>query len=179
VTTTLSSKEVNGITVEAVQGDITSLEVDAIVNAANNQLWMGAGVAGAIKRRGGGAIEVEAVSKGPIPVGSAVETGAGQLDARYVIHAAVMGPDLSTDIPTVAMTTRSVLDLADRLGLDSIALPLMGTGVGRLDLHQVASTMAGEVVGAAHEGLCAGTRVLLVGYDDAAAEAVRRAVEGI
>ena len=82
--------------VEVVEGDIAALEVDAIANAANDRLWMGAGVAGALKRAGGEEIEREAVAKGPIPVGDAVATGAGRLPARHVIHAAVMGQDLRT-----------------------------------------------------------------------------------
>ena len=66
---------------EVVEGDIAALEVDAVANAANDHLWMGAGVAGALKRAGGEEIEREAVAKGPIPLGSAVETGAGRLEA--------------------------------------------------------------------------------------------------
>src|SRR5438093_1355978 len=81
---------------DVVEGDITALEVDAIANAANDRLWMGAGVAGAIKRAGGEEIEREAVAKGPIPLGSAVETTAGRLRARWVLHGAVMGQDLQT-----------------------------------------------------------------------------------
>ncbi|MEM3087272.1 MAG: macro domain-containing protein [Halobacteria archaeon] len=83
--------------IELFQGDTTALEVDAIVNAANNRLLMGAGVAGAIKRRCGQEIEDEGVRKGPIPVGEAAVTGAGRLKARYVIHAAVMAMDFQTD----------------------------------------------------------------------------------
>src|ERR671924_1880163 len=90
-------RQVQGTTHEVVQGDITEFTVDAIVNAANNHLWMGAGVAGAIKHRGGQIIEDEAVRQGPIPVGEAVVTGGGSLKARYVIHAAAMGPDLVTN----------------------------------------------------------------------------------
>ena len=78
------------IKIEVYKGDITQLEVGAVVNAANNRLWMGDGVAGALKRAGGKEIEAEAVKKGPIPVGEAVATGAGKLKAKYVIHAAVM-----------------------------------------------------------------------------------------
>src|SRR5438309_9078833 len=92
---------------EVVEGDITKLAVDAIANAANDRLWMGSGVAGAIKRAGGEEIEREAMSKGPIPVGTAVATGAGQLQARYVIHGAVMGQDLQTSAGLVRQTTRS------------------------------------------------------------------------
>jgi len=85
------------LSVSVVEGDITLLEVDAIANAANDHLWMGAGVAGAIKRAGGEEIEREAVAKGPIPVGEAVATGAGRLAARCVIHGAVSAQYLRTD----------------------------------------------------------------------------------
>ncbi len=89
-----------------VEGDITALDVDVIVNAANDHLWMGAGVAGAIKRAGGEEIEREAVAQGPIPLGEAVATGAGRLKARHVVHGAVMGQDLSTDASLIERTTR-------------------------------------------------------------------------
>src|SRR4029453_15452351 len=78
------------VTLRMAEGNITALEVDAIANAANNHLWMGSGVAGAIKRAGGEEIEREAVAQGPIEVGDAIATGAGQLPARWVIHGAVM-----------------------------------------------------------------------------------------
>jgi O-acetyl-ADP-ribose deacetylase (regulator of RNase III) len=178
-TVVLLSRELTGVTLQAVKGDITDQRVDAVTNAANNHLWMGAGVAGAIKRRGGTSIEREAVSKGPIPVGTSLVTGGGDLAARYVIHAAVMGPDLRTDLPTVATTTRSVLDLAMSMGLASVAMPLLGTGVGGLDSLEVAVAMAKEVAKMAREGGCADMLVLLVAYDDVAAEAVRQAVEGL
>ncbi len=171
--------QVAGVTVEVVQGDITDLAVDAIINAANDHLWMGSGVAGAIKRRGGVSIEREAVSKGPVPVGSAIATEAGELRAKHVIHAAVMGQDLRTDLSTVAATTRSVLDLAETMSLGSVAMPLLGTGVGGLDLGRVATTMAREVAVVASEGRCTGMRVLLVAYDEDAAMKVRRAVEDL
>jgi O-acetyl-ADP-ribose deacetylase (regulator of RNase III) len=173
----LLSREVGNLTLQAVKGDITDLAVDAITNAANNQLWMGSGVAGAIKRKGGGIIEREAIACGPVPVGTAVATTAGDLPAGKVIHAAVMGPDLRTDIPTVATTTRSVLDLAEEMALGSVAMPLLGTGVGGLDLGEVARSMVGEVSRAAQEGRCARMTVLLVGFDGEAADAVTRAVE--
>ena len=103
------------VTVEICEGDITAADVDAICNAANNHLWMGSGVAGAIKRRGGAAVEREAMAKGPVEVGSAVETTAGDLPYRYVIHGAVMGQDLRTDAESIAQTTQNCLNLADRL----------------------------------------------------------------
>ncbi|MEX2102615.1 MAG: macro domain-containing protein, partial [Gaiellaceae bacterium] len=90
---------------EVVEGDIAALEVDAIANAANNRLWMGSGVAGAIKRAGGEEIERESMAKGPIDIGEAVATGGGSLPAQWVIHGAVMGQDLQTDANLVARTT--------------------------------------------------------------------------
>src|SRR3982751_4177556 len=104
---------------EVVEGDIAALEVDAIANAPNDRLWMGAGVAGALKRAGGEEIEREAVAKGPIPLGDAVATGAGRLKAKHVVHGAVMGQDLRTDGDLVLRTTRSCLALADELGARS------------------------------------------------------------
>ena len=132
-----------------VEGDITQLEVDAVANAANNRLWMGAGVAGAIKRAGGEEIEREAVAKGPIEVGDAVATGAGTLTARLVIHGAVMGQNLRTDAETIARTTARCLEVADELGVASVALPAFGTGVGGFPLDECARIMVRAV--RAHE----------------------------
>jgi O-acetyl-ADP-ribose deacetylase (regulator of RNase III) len=130
---------------EVVDGDIAALEVDAVANAANDHLWMGAGVAGALKRAGGEEIEREAIAKGPIPIGDAVATGAGRLPARWVIHGAVMGQDLRTNADLVEMTTRSVLRVADDLGAESLALPAFGTGVGGFPLDECARLMVGAV----------------------------------
>ena len=126
---------------EVVEGDITALEVDAIANAANNHLWMGAGVAGAIKRAGGEEIEREAVAKGPVSVGDAVATSAGRLKARWVVHGAVMGQDLRTSPDLVERTTRRCLEVADELGARSLALPAFGTGVGGFALGECARIM--------------------------------------
>ena len=131
--------------IEVYEGDITRLELDALVNAANNRLWMGSGVAGALKRAGGKEIEAEAVNKGPIPIGEAVATGAGKLKARYVIHAAVMGQDLQTDAEKIRQATRNSLLRADELGIKSIAFPALGTGVGGFSLSECARIMIGEV----------------------------------
>jgi O-acetyl-ADP-ribose deacetylase (regulator of RNase III) len=117
-------------TLEIASGDITELDVDAIANAANNELWMGAGVAGAIKRVGGEAIEKEAMLQGPIEIGAAIATTGHDLKARWVIHAAVMGPDLRTNANSVAKATYSALGCADRCHARSIAVPAFGTGVG-------------------------------------------------
>ncbi len=130
---------------EVVEGDIASLAVDAVANAANDQLWMGAGVAGALKRAGGEEIERAAMAKGPIPVGEAVATGGGALPARWVIHGAVMGQDLRTNAVLVERTTRSVLRVADELGAESLALPAFGTGVGGFPLEECARLMVAAV----------------------------------
>ena len=132
---------------EFVEGDIAALEVDAVANAANNALWMGAGVAGALKRAGGEEIEREAVAKGPIDVGDAVATGAGRLPARWVIHGAVMGQDLRTSADLIERTTASVLRVADELGAQSLALPAFGTGVGGFPLDECARLMVQTVQG--------------------------------
>jgi O-acetyl-ADP-ribose deacetylase len=134
---------------EVVEGDIAAVEVDAIANAANNALWMGSGVAGAIKRAGGEEIEREAVAEGPIEVGGAVATGAGRLPAKHVIHGAVMGQDLRTDAELVRRTTKSCLELADELECRSLALPAFGTGVGGFPVEDCARIMVAEA--RAHE----------------------------
>jgi O-acetyl-ADP-ribose deacetylase len=126
---------------EVAEGDITVLEVDAIANAANNHLWMGSGVAGAIKRAGGDEIEREAMKLGPIEVGDAVATSAGRLPARWVIHGAVMGQDLQTNADLVRRTTESCLRVADDVGAESLALPAFGTGVGGFPLAECARIM--------------------------------------
>jgi O-acetyl-ADP-ribose deacetylase len=132
------------VQLDVVDADIATLDVDAIANAANDRLWMGAGVAGAIKRAGGEEIEEAAVALGPIPVGEAVATGAGRLPARHVIHGAVMGQDLRTNAELVSRTTRRVLEVADELGAHTVALPAFGTGVGGLPLDECARVMVAE-----------------------------------
>jgi O-acetyl-ADP-ribose deacetylase (regulator of RNase III) len=127
--------------VKIYQGDITAANTDAIVNAANNHLWMGSGVAGAIKRKGGQIIEDEAVAQGPIEVGEAVATTAGDLPHLYVIHAAGMGQDLKTSEEIVYKSCLSSLELADELAMASIAFPAIGTGVGGLSIAACARAM--------------------------------------
>jgi O-acetyl-ADP-ribose deacetylase (regulator of RNase III) len=133
------------VKLEVVEGDIAALDVDAVANAANSELWMGAGVSGALKRAGGDEIEREAMAKGPVEVGEAVATGAGRLPARWVIHGAVMGPDLRTSAELVERTTTSVLRVADDLGARSLALPAFGTGVGGFPLHECGALMVRAV----------------------------------
>jgi O-acetyl-ADP-ribose deacetylase len=153
---------------EVREGDIAAVEADAIANAANNHLWMGAGVAGALKLAGGDAIEQEAMRQGPIEVGSAIVTRAGNLRARYVIHGAVMGQDLRTNADLVRRTTRSCLELADELGCRSLALPAFGTGVGGFPLAECAPVMVEEARVFEPRSLA---RVIFAVFGDAAYEA--------
>ena len=127
------------------RGDITEYEVDAIVNAANSQLSMGAGVAGAIKRKGGTIIEEDAIRQGPIEVGEVVATTAGNLPANYVIHAAVMGSDLRSSPDLMRRATLATLRRAEDLRLHSLALPAFGTGVGRMAPKESADAMVGAL----------------------------------
>lgn len=127
--------------VEVVRGDIVVADTEAIVNAANNNFWMGAGVAGAIKNAGGNVIEEEAIGKGPVMPGEAVYTSAGRLRFKYVIHGAVMGQDLRTSAALIRQTTIACLNIADKLKLDSVALPAFGTGVGKFPLSACAYIM--------------------------------------
>jgi len=150
------------------RGDITDWEVDAIINAANSTLAMGAGVAGAIKRKGGVIIEEEALQQGPVEVGEAVLTTGGNLAATHVIHGAVMGSDLKTDGETIAKTTRSILILAEKHRITSIALPALGTGVGHVPPPISADAMLKEVVAHLKRGPSSLRRVVFVLYlDDA------------
>jgi len=129
-----------------VKGDLALEESDAIVNAANNVLWMGSGVAGAIKKVGGREIEEEAVSKGPIDIGEAILTSSGNLKSKYVIHAAVMGQDLSTDADNIRRALISSLDLAEQEGLNSLSVPAFGTGVGGFSINACADIMIRETI---------------------------------
>jgi O-acetyl-ADP-ribose deacetylase len=160
---------------EVVEGDIAALDVDAVANAANDHLWMGAGVAGALKRAGGEEIEREATAKGPIAVGEAVATGAGRLPARWVIHGAVMGQDLRTNADLVERTTQSVLRVADDLGAESLALPAFGTGVGGFPLDECARLMVRAV--REHEPRTL-HRVVFAVFGDESRHAFAQALEG-
>lgn len=132
--------------VETVIGNIAAEQVDAIVNAANNELWMGSGVAGALLRTGGKEIETEAVVQGPIEVGEAVVTSAGHLQARFVIHAAAMGRSTPATYSSVKLATRSALLLCAERKIRSISFPALGAGIGGLDMAMAAEAMVEEIV---------------------------------
>jgi O-acetyl-ADP-ribose deacetylase (regulator of RNase III) len=124
--------------IEVIEGDITKLEVDAIANAANTQLQHGGGVAGAISRAGGPEVQRESDEKAPIGLGEAVETTAGEMPARWVIHAATMKLGGPTSAEIIRQATTSTLKRADELGAKSLALVAFGTGVGGFPLDEAA-----------------------------------------
>src|SRR5215204_5204116 len=123
---------------EIIDADVTTLEVDAIANAANTQLRHGGGVAGAIARAGGPEVQRESDEKAPIALGEAVETTAGEMPSRWVIHAATMELGGPTSAEIIRRATASTLDRADELGAKSLALVAFGTGVGGFPLEEAA-----------------------------------------
>jgi O-acetyl-ADP-ribose deacetylase (regulator of RNase III) len=161
------------------QGDITTLAADAIVNAANNEGWLGAGVAGAIRRAAGEEVEREAVAQGPWPVGEAVRTGPGRLGGRGVkaiLHAAAMAPGRPASAEAVGSATAAALRLAAAEGLGSVALPALGTGVGGVGLEAAAAAMAAAVREHA-AGRTSVRTVVFALYDQAAVDAFGGALE--
>lgn len=158
---------------EIVEGDITEVEVDAIVNAANEDLQLGSGVAGAIRERGGPSIQEECDRIGHTPVGTAVMTGAGNLRAKQVIHA--VGPRMGEgdEDRKLSSAVRSALALADRYGLRSIALPAISTGTFGFPMDRAARITLTEV----HRYLQGGTkieRVVIVLHGEDAFQTFRR-----
>jgi len=127
------------------QGDLTDADTDAIVNAANNDLMLGGGVAGAIRVKGGPAIQQECDSIGTIPLGEAAITGAGRLRARHVIHAASMRLGEPTSESNLRAATRNSLKRADENSLKTIAFPAIGAGIAGFPIERCAQVMLEEV----------------------------------
>ncbi len=161
--------------VEVLDTDITTLEVDAIANAANTQLIHGGGVAGAISRAAGPELDRESEAKAPIGLGEAVETTAGEMPCRWVIHAATMELGGPTSAEIIGRATASTLVRADAIGATSLALVAFGTGVGGFPLGEAARIEAAELARhlAAGSGL---ERVVFAVRGDEAREAFERAV---
>jgi O-acetyl-ADP-ribose deacetylase (regulator of RNase III) len=128
-----------------LQGDLTEMDVDAIVNAANNDLQLGGGVAGAIRRKGGDSIQRECDAIGSIPVGGAAITGGGKLRARHVIHAASMQLGGATTARALRSSTAHALQIAAERGLRTIAFPAVGTGIAGFPIPECAQIMSREV----------------------------------
>ena len=160
--------------VEVIQADVTTLEVDAIANAANTQLLHGGGVAAAIARAGGPELEDESRAAAPIGLGEAVETTAGDMPARWVIHAATMELGGPTSGEIIARATSSTLAVAERLGARSLALVAFGTGVGGFPLEEAAELMV-EAVKEHDAGSM--ERVVFAVHGDEAERAFAAAVE--
>jgi O-acetyl-ADP-ribose deacetylase len=158
---------------EVQQADVTKLEVDAIANAANTQLAHGGGVAGAISRAGGPEIQRESSAKAPIGLGEAIETSAGDMPARWVIHAATMELGGPTSAEIIEKATRSTLAKAEELGCKSLALVAFGTGVGGFPLDDAARIMVG--VARDHSGGL--ERIVFAVHGDAAERAFRSALD--
>jgi O-acetyl-ADP-ribose deacetylase (regulator of RNase III) len=131
--------------IEVARADITKLAVDAIANAANTELKHGGGVAGAISRAGGSAVQEESDRAAPIGLGEAVETTAGEMPCRWVIHAATMKLGGPTSAEIIREATRSTLRKADQLDARSLALVAFGTGVGGFPLAEAARIEVEEV----------------------------------
>jgi O-acetyl-ADP-ribose deacetylase (regulator of RNase III) len=161
--------------IEVLDVDITTLEVDAIANAANTQLRHGGGVAGAISQAGGPSIQEESDRKAPIALGDAVETGGGDLPARWVIHVATMEMDFVTTADVIRRATAATLWKAEELGARSLALVAFGTGVGGFPVDEAAAIEVDEV----RRHLLSGSRLERVVFavrGDAAREAFEEAL---
>jgi O-acetyl-ADP-ribose deacetylase (regulator of RNase III) len=157
---------------EVIAADVTELDVDAIANAANTELRHGGGVAGAISRAGGPAVQRESDERAPIGLGEAVETTAGEMPARWVIHAATMELGGPTSGEIIEQATRSTLARAEQLGCRSLALVAFGTGVGGFPLDDAARLMVG--VARAHQGDL--ERIVFAVHGDEAERAFREAL---
>src|SRR5271169_416404 len=132
--------------IEILQGDLVAMDTDAIVNAANNDLQLGGGVAGAIRRCGGPQIQKECDEIGPVPIGGAAITTGGNLRARYVIHAASMQLGGETTARALRSSTAHALRIGAEQGLRSIAFPAVGTGIAGFPVPECARIMLREVV---------------------------------
>jgi O-acetyl-ADP-ribose deacetylase len=157
---------------EVEQADVTALEVDAVANAANTELRHGGGVAAAIARAAGPELERESRERAPIGLGEAVETTAGEMPARWVIHAATMELGGPTSAEIIERATRSTLAKAEELGCGSLALVAFGTGVGGFPLEDAARIM----VAAAREHEGSLERIVFAVHGDAAERAFSEAL---
>ena len=164
--------------IEVLDTDITKLEVDAIANAANTQLKHGGGVAGAISRAGGPAIQAESNERAPIGLGEAVQTTGGDLPCRWVIQAATMVLGGPTSAEIIRDATASTLRKADELGARSLALVAFGTGVGGFPLEEAARIEVSEVRRHLDTGQSGLERVVFAVRGDAAVRAFQSALSG-
>ncbi len=171
--------ECNGKVIEVWKGDITSMEIEAIVNPANSLMIMGGGVAGAIRRAAGDEVEREARRFAPVPVGEAVVTSAGRLQPRIkvVIHAPTMErPAMRTTVEKVKKATKAALKTAAEKGIQAVALPAMGAGVGGVPVKDVVEAMLQTIIGhwrSSEKPL----RIVLVAYTDTDLKQFEKAID--
>jgi len=171
-----TEREFRGTKIVVSAGDITKLEVDAIVNPANSQLIMGGGVAGAILRAGGREIQEQAFKKAPVQVGQAVATTAGKLKAECFVHAPTMTrPAIATSLGNVKAATEAALRCAQQARAQSLAFPGLGTGVGGLDPQEAAIVMV-ETMKKVIEAGTPIKRIILVGYNYDMTQAFEKAL---
>jgi O-acetyl-ADP-ribose deacetylase len=160
-----------------LEGDLTEMETDAIVNAANNDLKHGGGVAGAILRKGGRIIQEESDAIGTVPVGGAAVTSGGNLKARYVIHAASMELGGKTTGQNLRSSTAHSLRIAAQMGVKTIAFPAVGTGIAGFPMNECAEIMLAEAAVHLKQGITSVQKIYFVLADGAALktfEAVRQ-----
>lgn len=166
-------------TIHIAQGDLTTYAVDAIVNAANSDLILGGGLAGAIRRKGGPDIQAECNRNAPVEVGQAVLTGAGKLPAKHVIHQASMSLGDRTTAKGLRDSTRAVLKIAEETpDIRTLAFPAVGTGIAGFGIRQCAEIMLDEV----HKHVASGTKltdIYFVLFGAEACEIFQRTHDGL
>lgn len=131
---------------EVVGINISELDVEGIVNPANNMLWMGGGISSEIRKAGGDSIETEALKKAPSDIGEAIVTGAGNLKARWIIHAVISGQDLETSEETIRKAVTACLSKANEISCKSLAFPILTLGAHDLEVHVVTNIIVDETV---------------------------------
>jgi len=151
---------------DVVTGDITKLDVNAVITPANNMLWTGGGISAHIRREGGASIESEALAKAPADIGNAVVTGAGDLPARYVIHAVISGQNLATDELSVRSAVRNSLMKADDIHCESVAVPILDSASFDVEIHVAARIIVDETVNYLLEGKSVIKRVVFVEHEE-------------
>lgn len=160
--------------IEVIKGDITELDVDAIVDPANSYMTMGGGLSGVIRKKGGDIIRQEAEKYAPIPVGKAIITSAGNLKAKYVIHAPTMkNPAERIGVKNVELATQAVLDCCEENKIDNVAIPGLGTGVGNVPEKDAAEVMVKTIKKFKGEHP---KKVILIGFEQELYEAFKKEV---
>lgn len=160
--------------IEVVRGDITKMEVEAIVNPANSHITMGGGLAGVIRRKGGEEIREEAQKFTPVEVGRAVLTKAGKLPCRFVIHAPTMErPAQKTTKEKVRLATKGILECAEKNGINEVAVPGLGTGVGGVPPKDAAKVMVEKIKNFPAKNV---KKIILVGYSEELYHAFKEAI---